>query len=115
MKVSLAGIDAPEDSRTKGNLGQSYSECAKEYLAELVLNKLVDIKGYGLDRNDYVLGVIFLKGININIEMIRAGLAEVSGEKLSRDCDLGPYRQAQKEAMRSKRGIWSQVTKGIIK
>ena len=109
MKVSLAGINAPEDYTTKGNQGQPYSECAKKYLAELVLNKVVDIKGYGLDRNDYVLGVIFLKGININIEMIRAGLAEVSDEELPRDFDLGPYRQTQKEAMRSERGMWSQV------
>ena len=109
MKVSLAGIDAPENSTTKENPGQPYSQRAKEYLAELVLNKVVDIKGYGLDRNDYVLGVIFLKDKNINIEMIRAGLAEVSGEELPRDIDLGPYRQAQNEAMRSERGIWSQV------
>jgi endonuclease YncB( thermonuclease family) len=109
MKVSLAGINVPKDSRTKGNLSQPYSECAKEYLAELVLNKLVEIKGYGLDRNDYVLGVISLKGKNINMEMIRAGLAEVSGEELPRDFDLGPYRQAQNEAIRFERGMWSQV------
>ena len=109
MKVSLAGINAPEDSRTKGNLGQPHSECAKEYLAELVLNKVVEIKGYGLDRNDRVLGVIFLKGKNINIEMIRAGLVEVSSEELPRDFDLGPYQKAQNEATESERGIWSQV------
>ena len=109
MKVSLAGIDAPENFITKGNPSQPYGECAKEYLAELVLNKVVDIKGYGLDRNDCVLGVIFLKRININIEMIRAGLAEVSREELPRDFDLGPYRQAQKEAKGSERGMWSQV------
>ena len=115
MKVSLAGIDAPENSTTKGNLSQSYSECAKEYLTELVLNKVVEIKGYGLDRNNDVLGVIFLQGKNINLEMIRAGLAELSGEELPRGLDLGPYREAQNEAMRSERGIWSQVTKGSIK
>ena len=109
MRVSLTGIDAPEISRIKENPGQPYGERAKEYLAELVLNKVVDIKGYGLDRNDRVLGVIFLKGKNINIEMIRAGLVEVSSEELPRDFDLGPYRQAQNEAMRSERGIWSQV------
>lgn len=106
MRVSLAGIDAPENPGIKGNLGQPYSEHAKEYLAELVLNRVVEIKGYGLDRNDDVLGVIFLKGKNINIEMIRAGLAEVSGEELPRDFDLGPYRKAQNEAMKAERGIW---------
>lgn len=106
MRVSLAGIDAPEISRIKENPGQPYRQHAKEYLAELVLNKVVEIKGYGLDRNDDVSGVIFLKGKNINIEMIRAGLAEVSGEELPRDFDLGPYRKAQNEAMKAERGMW---------
>jgi micrococcal nuclease len=108
MRVGLAGLDAPENPRIKGNPGQPYNERAKEYLAELVLNRVVEIKGYGLDRNDDVLGVIFLNGKNINIEMIRAGLAEVSGEELPRDLDLGPYRKAQNEAMKAERGIWLQ-------
>ena len=68
MKVSLAGIDAPQISRTKKNPDQPYSRRAKTYLTELVLNELVEIKGYGLDQNDHVLGVIFLEGKNINIE-----------------------------------------------
>lgn len=109
MRVSLAGIDAPEISRIKENSGQPYGERAKEYLAKLVLNKVVEIKGYGLDRNDDVSGVIFLKGKNINIEMIRAGLAEFFGEELPRNFDLGPYRKAQNEAMKAERGMWSQV------
>jgi micrococcal nuclease len=109
MRVSLAGIDASEISRIKENPGQQYGQGAKEYLAELILNKVVEIKGYGLDRNDDVSGVIFLKGKNINIEMIRAGLAKVSGEELPRDLDLGPYRKAQNEAMQAERGIWFQV------
>ena len=111
MRVSLTGIDAPEISRIKENPGQPYGERAKEYLAKLILNKIVEIKGYGLDQNDDVAGVIFLKGKNINIEMIRAGLAEVSGEELPRDLDLGPYQKAQNEAMKAERGIWSQVKK----
>ena len=73
------------------------------------MNKVVEIKGYGLDRYNDVSGVIFLKGKNINIEMIRAGLAEVSSEELLRDLDLDPYRKAQNEAMKAERGIWSQV------
>ena len=109
MRVSLAGIDAPEISRIEENPGQPYRKRAKEYLAELILNKVVEIKGYGLDRNDDVSGVIFLKGKNINIEMIRAGLAEVSGEELPRGLDLDLYRKAQNEAMKAERGMWSQV------
>ena len=107
MKVSLAGIDAPQISRTRKNPDQSYSRRAKTYLIELVLNQLVEIKGYGLDQNDHVLGVIFLEGKNINIEMIRAGLVRVSSEKLPKDFALEPYREVEKEARKAERGIWS--------
>lgn len=107
MKVSLAGIDVPQIPRTKKNPGQPYSRRAKTYLTELVLNQLVEIKGYGLDQNDNVLGVIFLEGKNINIEMIRAGLARVSSEKLPKILALGPYREVEKEARKAERGIWS--------
>ncbi len=111
MKVSLAGIDAPQISRTRKNPDQSYSSRAKTYLIELVLNQLVEIKGYGLDQNDHVLGVIFLEGKNINIEMIRAGLARVSSEKSPKDLAPGPYREVEKEARKAERGIWSQGEK----
>ena len=107
MKVSLAGIDAPQISRAKKNPYQPYSRRAKIYLTELVLNQLVEIKGYGLDQNDNVLGVIFLEGKNINIEMIRAGLARVSSEELPKDLAPGPYREVEKEARKAERGIWS--------
>jgi len=107
MKVSLAGIDAPQISSTRKNPDQLYNRRAKTYLTELVLNQLVEIKGYGLDQNDNVLGVIFLEGKNINIEMIRAGLARVSSEKLPKEFDPVPYREVEKEARKAGRGIWS--------
>ncbi len=111
MKVSLAGIDAPQISRTQKNQDQPFSRRAKTYLTELVLNQLVEIKGYGLDQNDHVLGIIFLEGKNINIEMIRAGLASVSSEKLPKGLAPGPYREVEKEARKAERGIWSQGEK----
>ena len=113
MKVSLAGIDAPEISIDRGNKENPYSRRSKEYLAELVLNKLVEIKGYGLNRNDHVLGVVFLEGKNINIEMIRAGLADISGEELPENLNIDPYHKAQKEARKAKRGIWCHRTKSF--
>jgi len=112
MKVSLAGIDAPQVSSAKKNPDHPYSRRAKTYLTELVLNQLVEIKGYGLDQNDHVLAVIFLEGKNINIEMIRAGLARASSEKLPKDLAPGPYREVEKEAKKAERGIWSRVKKG---
>jgi micrococcal nuclease len=113
IKVRLVGIDAPEISRKKREPGQSFSYQAKEFLADLVLNKPVDIKGYGLDRYNHVLGVIYLFGTNINIEMVRAGLAEVYRGKPPHGLDLTPYWEAEKEAKGAKRNMWSQGDKYI--
>jgi endonuclease YncB( thermonuclease family) len=42
-----------------------------------VLNKDVEIKEYGQDRDGRTLGVVLLEGKNVNLEMIKAGYAEV--------------------------------------
>jgi len=106
IKVRLVGIDAPEISRKKRQPGQPYSQQAKKYLADLVLNKIVDIKGYGLDRYNRILGVIYLYPRNINLEMVKAGLAEVYRGKLPRAFDAAPYQRAEVEAWKSNRGMW---------
>ena len=112
IKVRLVGIDAPETSRKKRDPGQPYSQQAKKHLAGLVLNKTVDIKGYGLHRNNQILGVVYLDGRNINLEMIKAGLAEVYTGKLPKDFDAQPYLQAEARAREAKVGIWYQLTEG---
>ena len=112
IQVRLVGIDAPETSKKKGSPGQPYSQQAKKYLAGLVLNKVVHIKGYGLDRNYQILGVIYLDGRNINLEMIKAGLAEVYTGKLPKGFDAQPYLQAEAGAQEAKVEMWSQLTDG---
>ena len=113
ITVRLVGIDAPETSRKKRDPGQPYSQKAKKYLASLVLNKTVDIKGYGLDRYNRILGVIYLNKQNINLEMVKAGLAEVYRGKPARGFDNGPYLEAEKRAREAKTGMWSLGDKYI--
>lgn len=105
IKVGLVRIDAPETSRKKREPGQSFSYQAKKFLSDLVLNRRVDVKGHGLDRYNRVLRVIYLFGTNINIEMVRAGLAEVYRGKPPHGFDLTLYGQAEKEAREAKRNI----------
>jgi len=107
--VLLAGIDAPEIAFQKQQEGQPYAEKAKKYLEELILNKRVDIKGYGLGAYPYnhLIGEIRLKGTIINIAMIKKGLAEVCHEMPPNGLNIAPYREAEKEAMAAKRGMWS--------
>ena len=107
IKVRLVGIDTPETSRKKRDPGQPFSQKAKEYLAGLILNKTVDVKGYGLGPYNRILGVIYLDKKNINLEMVKAGLAEVYRGKAPKKFNLLPYWQAEKEAKDDKRGMWS--------
>ena len=107
--VLLAGIDAPEIAFQDQKQGQPYAEEAKKYLEELILNKRVDIKGYGLGAYPYnhLIGEIRLKGTIINIAMIKKGLAEVCHETPPNGLNITPYREAEKEAKEAKRGMWS--------
>jgi micrococcal nuclease len=107
IKVRLAGIDAPETPIIKRRPGQPFSDVSKKFLAGLVLNKNVEIKGYGLGPNNLIIGEIFLDGKNINLEMIRAGLAEVYRGKSPGQLDLEPYRKLEVEARNTGRGAWS--------
>ncbi len=107
IKVRLAGIDTPETSKRKGQPSQPYSQKAKKHLAALILNKVVDIKGYGLDRYNRILGVIYLNGKNINLEMVKAGLAEVYRGTPPRGLALDAFWQGEKQAREIKKGIWS--------
>jgi len=113
IKVRLVGIDAPETSRKKRDPGQPYSQKAKKYLAEMVLNKIVDIKGYGIGSYNRILGVIFVDGKNVNLEMIKAGLAEVYRGGSPHRFDISPYKKAEIEARKAGRGMWSLGDKYI--
>jgi micrococcal nuclease len=105
--IRLVGIDAPEVSQKKREAGQPYSQQATKYLALLALNKVVDIKDYGMDRYNRILGVIFVDGKNINLEMVKAGFAEVYRGQHARGFDPTPYLKAENEAREARRGMWT--------
>ena len=107
IKIRLVAIDAPETAKGERNPGQPYSQRAKKYLAGLVLNKTVDVKEYGLGPFNKPLVVIYLDGKNINLEMVKAGLAEVYRGRAPHKFPLLPYWQAEKEARDDRRGMWS--------
>ena len=107
IEVRLVGIDAPEISKNKMDPGQPFSQQAKEFLAGLVLNKTVDIRGYGPGPNNRILGVIYLEGKNINLEMVKAGLSEVYRGIAPHKFRLLRYWQMEREARNDRRGMWS--------
>ena len=102
------GIDAPETAKGKRKPGQPFSQRTKKHLAKMVLNKVVNIKGYGLGPYNRVLGVMTPQGRNVNLEMVKAGLAEVYRGKAPYRFPHLPYWQAEKEAKDDMKGMWNQ-------
>jgi len=77
------------------------------------LNKSVEVKSYGTDRYGRVLGVVFVDGKDINLEMVKAGLAEVYRGKPADGLNPGPYCNAEVEAKKAGIGMWSAGDKYI--
>ncbi|HJW30912.1 MAG TPA: thermonuclease family protein, partial [Saprospiraceae bacterium] len=100
--VRLIGIDAPKGPPDD----QPFSERAKTHLASMVQNQMVEIYSYGFDDDGRMLGLVFANDRNINLEMVKAGFAEVDRGELTSSFDLGPYRDEEREAKAAKRGMW---------
>jgi len=108
LTIRLVGIDAPETSHKKREPGQPFSQKSTKYLANLVLNKSVEVISYGSDRYGRTLGVVFIDGKNVNLKMIEAGLAEVYRGPPACGLDLNLYWATEKEARHAIRGMWVQ-------
>ena len=77
------------------------------------MNKSVDVKSYGTDRYGRTLAVVFVDGKNVNLEIVKAGLAEVYRGRPAKGLDMEPYWKAEKEAREACREMWSLGDKYI--
>ncbi|EAL3911034.1 thermonuclease [Campylobacter upsaliensis] len=93
LKIRLYGIDAPE-------LKQAYGKEAKEYLSALVLKQEVGLIIESKDKYERIVGTIFLKGKDINKEMVKNGYAHAY-ESFSKK-----YLAEQADAKMFKLGLW---------
>jgi endonuclease YncB( thermonuclease family) len=99
-RVRLLGIDAPEKE-------QAFGPAAHQKLSALVFGKTVTIKYQKMDRSNRPLGKVLLGTTDINLEMLKAGLAWY----YANDSDLPPgdrplYAGAEREARSAGRGLW---------
>lgn len=113
VKVRLAGIDTPETPKysKRGELkkpGQPFGEEAADYLRKLVYGKRVKLEVYSVDRYHRALAFVFLGSTNVNLEIVRAGLAEVYRGKGAFGPHKGVLVQAEEEVRAAKRGMWIQ-------
>ncbi|EAI5602814.1 thermonuclease [Campylobacter upsaliensis] len=93
LKIRLYGIDAPE-------LKQAYGKEAKEFLSALVLKQEVSLIIENKDKYERIVGTIFLKGKDINKEMVKNGYAHAY-ESFSKK-----YLAEQADAKMFKLGLW---------
>jgi micrococcal nuclease len=106
--VRFLAIDSPEISYKKGEPSQPFSGRAKKALMDMILNRTVEIIGYGLDKHNRLLAVVSLGNKNIGVEMIRQGLAEVYQGELPDHFDIKDYKHAEFDAKTARRGMWNQ-------
>ncbi len=107
FKIRLVGIDCPETEYGK-RPGQPFSQKAKLYLKNLLNSKTVSIKSYGTGGYNRQLAEVFVNGKNINLEMIKAGLAEVYKGRRPKSLDSKTYLMEESRAKRAKKGMWNQ-------
>lgn len=103
-KIRLSGIDAPEKKQAFGNV-------AKKTLSDLIYDKQVDVSYSKLDRYQRVVGKILLGSQDVNLEMIKAGMAwhYKKYQKEQPFEDRLNYLQAEVAAKEQKRGLWADA------
>lgn len=95
IKIRLDKIDAPESD-------QKWGKESKEALSGMVLGREVELVGEGKDRYGRRLSVIWCEGREVNLELVKLGLAWHYAYHDKTEA----YREAEAEARREKRGLW---------
>jgi len=108
-KIRLLGINAPE-------INEPLGEEAKEFLSEMVEGKKVYLEKDLRLRDEFgrLLAFIFVGDKNINLELVRSGLAHTFEiNKISKY--IKELREAEYLAMKNQLGIWKKSNITCIK
>jgi micrococcal nuclease len=97
-KIRLEHIDAPES-------GQAFGTKARKALGDLVFGKEVKVEWTGRDKYKRILGVIYVEDRNIDLEIVKEGLAW-HFTKYSKE---PKYAEAKKAAKEAKCGLWADA------
>jgi endonuclease YncB( thermonuclease family) len=106
--VHLAGIDAPEMPIRKSEKGQPFCKHAQKMLSDLVVNKQFSFQAESRLINHQVLAIVYCDSKNVNLEMIKAGLAETyKAGALAPEFDMEPYKKEEEASKKLKKGMWA--------
>jgi len=101
----LYGVNAPE-------VKESFFEEAKAFTENLVLGKEISFEqesNYKVDKFGRTLGYVFVGGVNLNIELVRNGLARVVlYEKRAKIKYQDELLNSESEAKLKKVGVWKK-------
>ncbi|OOF37843.1 thermonuclease family protein [Rodentibacter heidelbergensis] len=96
IKIRLAEIDAPERN-------QPFGKKAKQQLSALIYKRWVSLKISGQDRYKRTLATVYHNGKNINLAMVKSGMAWAYHHSLRHSI----YLQAQQKAQAKRLGLWA--------
>jgi endonuclease YncB( thermonuclease family) len=110
-QLRLYGIEPPERPRParasqRETPGQPYGVEALSYVRDLLDGKLVRIETFGKDRRGRTLAVVWLGDVNVNLTMVKEGLAWVS-PAVSDSRVRAELEVAEQQAQKAKYGLWS--------
>jgi micrococcal nuclease len=99
VKVRLWGIDAPEKA-------QAFGQRSREHVSSLVFGRQVRVEVWGRDRYDRTLGRIYVDATDVNLQMVRAGMAWWYQKYSPKAQDI---EVAEQQARSAKLGLWRDV------
>lgn len=113
VKVRLYGIDAPETEKSNkktghvSKAGQPYGEEAYQALYKKINRKSVKLEVMAVDQYKRSVGIVYLNGKNVNLEMVAEGYAWAYKQYLDRPY-ASEYIQAEEQARAKGLGLWQQ-------
>ncbi len=111
LDLRLLGVEPPEPPRHGRNAsrpipGQPFGVEAAAYLRDLLMDKQVRIESYGKDRLGRILAVVWLGDINVNLTLVKEGLAWMD-PSLTIIKVRAPLEVAERQAQVGKYGLWA--------
>jgi len=111
LELRLAGIELPERARTgRPGLpdipGQPYGDEAAAFVRHLIFDKQIRLDTYGRDAAGRLLGVLWLGEINVNLALVKEGLAWVDPAFVVTKVRAG-LEVAERQAQVGRYGLWA--------
>ncbi len=104
VTVRLYGIDAPE-IRHRDRPGQAFGREARQALKSMTLGRTVRVDVVDVDTHRRSVGVVTVRGVDVNLAMVSAGFAWAYRRHLSAPY-ASEYLRAEKEARAKRLGLW---------